>query len=227
MTYKLPPLPPQSSKVFRTAIGPVEVLAYTAEQMQAYAIAAIEAQGVPEIDYEALITDGAEPAPAGSGGWEAHAKALEQELAHWKQRAQTMHEHQKGECWYWQGNDHPESMANSLPVVIRADALRALMAPQASVVQQEPVAGQCRFVDPARNVIEAAKAAGWPQTAIDMASKQEIDRLERFAKIITNQALEEAAVLCDDLRSPWGYSAEKADWIRGTDDCAHAIRSMK
>lgn len=91
----------------------------------------------------------AEPAPAGSGGWEAHAKALEHELAYWKQRAQTMHEHQKGECWYWQGdgNDHPESMVNSLPVVIRADALRALMAPQASVVQQEPVAGQCRFVD--------------------------------------------------------------------------------
>lgn len=48
MKYKLPPLPPQSSKVFRTAIGPVEVLAYTAEQMQAYAIAAIEAQGVPD-----------------------------------------------------------------------------------------------------------------------------------------------------------------------------------
>lgn len=48
MNYKLPPLPPQSSKVFRTAIGPVEVLAHTTEQMQAYAIAAIEAQGVPD-----------------------------------------------------------------------------------------------------------------------------------------------------------------------------------
>lgn len=77
------------------------------------------------------------------------------------------------------------------------------------------------------NVIEAAKAAGWSQTAIDMASKQEIERMERFAQIITNQALEEAAVCCDDLRSPWGYSAEKADWIRGTDDCADAIRAMK
>ena len=47
-TPKLPPLPPQSRKVFLTAIGPVEVLAYSAEDMQAYAIAAIEAQGVPK-----------------------------------------------------------------------------------------------------------------------------------------------------------------------------------
>lgn len=45
------------------------------------------------------------------------------------------------------------------------------------------------------NVIEAAKAAGWTQTVIDMASKQEIERLERFAQVIRNQALEDAAVL--------------------------------
>ena len=43
------------------------------------------------------------------------------------------------------------------------------------------------------NEIEAAKAAGWTQTAIDMASKQEIERLERFAQVIRNQALEDAA----------------------------------
>lgn len=86
----------------------------------------------------------AEPAPAGSGGWEAHAKALEQELVYWKQRAQAMHEHQKGECWYWQGdgNDHPESMVGSLPVVIRADALRDLMKPQSGASQQESAARQ-------------------------------------------------------------------------------------
>lgn len=45
------------------------------------------------------------------------------------------------------------------------------------------------------NVIEAAKAAGWTQTAIDMASKQEIERMERFSQVIRNQALEDAAVL--------------------------------
>lgn len=68
--------------------------------------------------------------PAGSGGWQRHAEAMERERDHYRQRAQAMHEHQDGQCWYWQGdgNDHPESMVNSLPVVIRADALRALMA---------------------------------------------------------------------------------------------------
>lgn len=60
---------------------------------------------------------------------EAYTKELEHELSYWKQRAATMHEHQQGECWYWQGDghDHPESMVDSLPVVIRADALRSLM----------------------------------------------------------------------------------------------------
>lgn len=68
--------------------------------------------------------------PAGSGGWEAHAKSMERELNYWRQRAQTMYEHKQGQCWYWQGDgdDHPESMCNSLPVVIRADALRAMLA---------------------------------------------------------------------------------------------------
>lgn len=67
--------------------------------------------------------------PPGSGGWQAHAKDMERERDHYRQRAQTMYEHQQGQVWYWQGdgNDHPESMVNSLPVVIRADQLRALM----------------------------------------------------------------------------------------------------
>ena len=57
-------------------------------------------------------------------------EALERERDHWRERARTMEEHQRGTVWYWQGdgNDHPESMVNSLPVVIRADQLRALIA---------------------------------------------------------------------------------------------------
>lgn len=68
--------------------------------------------------------------PAGSGGWESHAQAMERERDFYRQRAQTMHEHQVGDVWYWQGDgeDHLKSMANSLPVVIRADQLRALLA---------------------------------------------------------------------------------------------------
>lgn len=80
------------------------------------------------------------------------------------------------------------------------------------------------------NVIEAAKAAGiLPERDETFGKVYEVEepQLERFAQVIRNQALEEAAVLCNDLRSPWGYSAEKADWIRGTDDCVHAIRAMK
>lgn len=70
-----------------------------------------------------------EGGPPGSGGWQSHAEAMERERDYYRQRAKTMFEHQDGQCWYWQGdgNDHPESMVNSLPVVIRADQLRALM----------------------------------------------------------------------------------------------------
>jgi hypothetical protein len=83
----------------------------------------------------------ADNAPAGSGGWESHAKELERELTYWRQRAKTMLEYQQGECWHWQGDgtDHPESMVNSLPVVIRADELRALMAPAAPQPAQQPL----------------------------------------------------------------------------------------
>lgn len=55
---------------------------------------------------------------------------MERERDYYRQRAQTMHEHQDGQVWYWQGDggDHLESMCNSLPVVIRADQLRVLLA---------------------------------------------------------------------------------------------------
>lgn len=78
------------------------------------------------------------------------------------------------------------------------------------------------------NVIEAAKAAGWTQTAIDMASKQEIERLERFAQVIRNQALEDAAACCDELKPTNHYYEQYAsDWATGTFDCCEAIRAMK
>lgn len=71
------------------------------------------------------------------------------------------------------------------------------------------------------NVIEATKEAGWPQTAIDMASKQEIERLERFAQVIRNQALEDALA-----------EVEQGIWFDKTTDqilesIADAIRAMK
>lgn len=100
----------------------------------------------------ALLSSDAKPAsepeggPAGSGGWKSHAEAMEHERDYYRARAQTMYEHQRGEFWYWQGDghDHLESMANSLPVVIRADDLRALIAtsePVAVPQGRHPVGG--------------------------------------------------------------------------------------
>lgn len=59
----------------------------------------------------------------------AALQEVERERDYYKVRTQTMHEHLNGEVWYWQGDgqDHPESWVNSLPVVIRADQLRELM----------------------------------------------------------------------------------------------------
>ena len=65
-----------------------------------------------------------------NGNLRFEIESLTKERDHWRQRAQAAYEKDKGEVWYWQGDgaDHPESMVNSLTVVIRADQLRALMA---------------------------------------------------------------------------------------------------
>jgi hypothetical protein len=60
---------------------------------------------------------------------------LEQDLVEARSQLSMIHEHQRNcdpaerEVWYWQGDgdDHPESLVNSLPVVIRARDLRDLM----------------------------------------------------------------------------------------------------
>ncbi|MFN3375506.1 MAG: hypothetical protein ACK40S_02995 [Burkholderiaceae bacterium] len=79
-----------------------------------------------EAQLEAVGAGGVQPlrpegGPPGSGDWQFHAEEMERQRDHWRQRAQTMHEHQAGQVWYWQGDggDHPESMVNSLPAVIR------------------------------------------------------------------------------------------------------------
>lgn len=74
----------------------------------------------------------AEPTPVEgtAAGWKSHAEAMERERDYYRQRVRTLDEHQEGQVWYWQddGGDHLESMVGSLPVVIRADQLRALLA---------------------------------------------------------------------------------------------------
>jgi hypothetical protein len=77
------------------------------------------------------------PAAAADPGFAALASNLAERLAqvererdYWSTRARTMVKHAAGDCWYWQGDgeDHLESLVNSLPVVIRADQLRELLA---------------------------------------------------------------------------------------------------
>ena len=87
-------------------------------------------------------------APPGSGGWQAHAEAMERERDHWLERARTMHEHQRGDVWYWQGDgcDNLQSLVNSLPVVIRADQLRQLVAGGVQALSAGPVGEALRNV---------------------------------------------------------------------------------
>lgn len=87
------------------------------------------------------------PTDKALAGWQVHAKDMERDRDYWRQRAETMRAHQERECWYWQGYglDHPESMEGSLPVVIRADQLRALMAaPQAHQPGADDASGDPR-----------------------------------------------------------------------------------
>ena len=105
-----------------------------------------QAQAVPAAPLES--------GPAGSGGWESHARQMERERDHWRDRARVMSEHKEGIVWYWQGDgeDHPESWVNTLPVVIRADELRALMGPAtpaAPAVDADPMAEFLRDTGPA------------------------------------------------------------------------------
>jgi len=117
------------------------------------------------------ISAGADPAsaggeihqdggPPGSGGWRAHAENMERERDHWRERARTMEDHQRCTVWYWQGdgNDHPESMVNSLPVVIRADQLRALIAGGVQSLSQKKATPAS--VDKAQAAINSGAAAG-------------------------------------------------------------------
>lgn len=67
--------------------------------------------------------------------------AAERERDYWKTRARAMLDHAEGTCWYWMGDgeDHLESLVSSLPVVIRADQLRELLARPAPGVPEPSI----------------------------------------------------------------------------------------
>lgn len=62
-------------------------------------------------------------------GWLVYAKSLEKEKEYYKQRLKLITDHEKKDCWYWQGdgNDHLDSMIGGLTVVISAGQLRDLI----------------------------------------------------------------------------------------------------
>jgi hypothetical protein len=70
------------------------------------------------------------------------------------------------------------------------------------------------------------------QNVVDFARAIEreigFDRAELWIKRINDAVLAEreaCAKLCDELRSPHGWSAESALWVEGTNNCAEAIRA--
>lgn len=117
-TPKLPPLPePKALGMdFDNGWDGVRAYGYTAEQMQAYAIAAIEAQGVPD-------------------GWQLVPKEPTDEML--KEAVMERHGSATYRAVDRKGCEALEEEAKSDWAVMLASAPPA---PQASVVQQEPVA---------------------------------------------------------------------------------------
>lgn len=63
-------------------------------------------------------------------GWQEECKVLRDDRDSLRQRLDLQALHQRNDIWYWQGDgsDYPESISNSMAVVIRGDQLRAILA---------------------------------------------------------------------------------------------------
>lgn len=80
-----------------------------------------------------------------------------------------------------------------------------------------------------KDVIELAKQAGL------CLANDEKPLIERFATLVRNAALEEAAKTCDGLNNSETNSAHRYDqgtterraWNQATTDCAAALRNLK
>lgn len=85
------------------------------------------------------------------------------------------------------------------------------------------------------NVIEAAEKAGWSELGADLwgatfDGAMTKDALERFAQVIRNQALEEAAKACEEQVGGLSMFATSRECIANNGAaraCASAIRAMK
>lgn len=68
-------------------------------------------------------------------------KAREADICKDRASLRVIYDYQRGERWYWQGDgqDHLDSMADLLPIVIRAEQLRALIAKPTHSLPTRPV----------------------------------------------------------------------------------------
>jgi len=86
-----------------------------------------------------------------------------------------------------------------------------------------------------QSIIEMAREAGiWWDTVDDCSEYRiSIDDFERFAALVRNAALEEAAVVCEavgqEANIAWRSAYRTLDQgiERGADDCADTIRKLK
>lgn len=103
---------------------------------------------------------------------------LKAELREANAQLSMIHEHQRNcdpaerEVWYWQGDgeDHPESMVNSLPVVIRAEDLKELISANNKEPSLEWAVKRC----------EALQIQGFDRVRLDVLQKTFENALTSF-----------------------------------------------
>ena len=94
------------------------------------ALGVIAPQGEAKQQAPEAVPDDVRAVEKARDGWKAEAESLRRDRDYWRTRADLMNAHKDANCWYWQGDEHdyPQSMANDMCVVIRADQLRAVLA---------------------------------------------------------------------------------------------------
>jgi hypothetical protein len=82
-------------------------------------------------------------------GWKEEAEARAETIAVLREHLDLRRLHEKNDVWFWQGDgtDYPESMSNSMAVVIRADQLKAILPNSAGAQNAEAIRNQAESDD--------------------------------------------------------------------------------
>lgn len=76
-------------------------------------------------------------------------------------------------------------------------------------------------------IIALAKKAGLQLSLYTEAYPVITEQLERFANLVRNQAIEEAAEKCHEKEAEYIDMPGRGGWVMGAFFCADSIRSMK